>query len=69
MPKFYVNKNAQPNGDHEVHEDNNCGNAPSSVNRKDLGYHDDCHAAVREAKKTYKQSNGCYYCCKSCHTS
>ena len=25
--------------------------------------------AVREAKKHYNKSNGCYYCCKECHTS
>lgn len=69
MPRFYVNTNSQSNGDHEVHEDNYCSNAPSQFNRKDLGYHTDCHGAVREAKKTYSKANGCYYCCRPCHTS
>lgn len=69
MPKYYVNTNAQSNGDHEVHEDTYCSNAPSPINRKYLGYHSDCHGAVREAKRTYPQSNGCYYCCKPCHTT
>ncbi len=69
MPRFYVNTNAQSNGDHEVHEDNYCSNAPAYINRKDLGYHSDCRGAVEEAKKTYRRANGCYYCCKTCHTS
>lgn len=68
MPRFYVNTNSQSNGDHEVHENSNCSHAPSLQNRKDLGYHSDCHSAVREAKLTYPQSNGCSYCCKPCHT-
>ncbi len=68
MPTYYVNTNAQANGDHEVHEDSYCSNAPTPINRKYLGYHSDCHSAVLEAKKTFPQSNGCYYCCRSCHT-
>ncbi|MGY5848496.1 hypothetical protein ACW6QP_13890 [Salegentibacter sp. HM20] len=69
MPRYYVNTNSQSNGDHEVHEDSYCSNAPTPQNRKDLGYHSDCHSAVREAKRTYSQSNGCFYCCNPCHTS
>ena len=69
MPRFYVNSNPQANGDHEVHEDNSCSNAPSQINRKDLGHHSNCYGAVEEAKKTYSRANGCYYCCKACHTS
>lgn len=68
MPYYHVNKNAQSNsGDHEVHE-NGCGHRPNPENRLDLGYHSDCHGAVREAKKTYATANGCYYCCNACHT-
>ena len=69
MPNYYVNKNAQPNGDHEVHEENKCSNPPNLENRKDLGWHVDCHSAIREAKKTYKKSNGCEDCCEPCHTT
>jgi len=69
MPYFYVNTNAQKNGDHEVHEkDSGCGHEPDAANRMDLGWHSDCEGAVTEAKKTYSQSNGCYYCCEACHT-
>ncbi|TNE36007.1 MAG: hypothetical protein EP347_12110 [Alphaproteobacteria bacterium] len=68
MPHYYVNKNEQDNGDHEVHTDG-CPHPPDPWNRHDLGYHDNCQAAVRAAKKIYPQSNGCYYCCNECHTT
>ncbi|OUK70869.1 hypothetical protein EKN39_11965 [Enterobacter hormaechei] len=65
---YYVNKNAQANGDHEVHV-SSCDRLPHESNRQYLGIFETCSPAVREAKKTYPQSNGCYYCCYSCHTS
>jgi hypothetical protein len=65
---YHVNKNAQSNGDHEVHI-STCTHAPDTSNRLQLGWHSSCHSAVIEAKKTYSQSNGCYYCCNACHTS
>lgn len=69
MPNFIVNKNEQSNGDHEVHDKTNgCTYMPALVNQKDLGWHASCHGAVSEAKKTYPNSNGCYYCCNACHT-
>ena len=68
MSKYYVNKNAQSNGDHEVHV-SGCSYMPEPENRKYLGEFTSCHGAVREAKKTYSQSNGCYYCCNPCHTT
>ena len=66
MASYYVNHNAQSNGDHEVHT-TGCNFMPSS--KKYLGDFDSCKPAVVEAKKTYKQSNGCYFCCRACHTS
>lgn len=68
MDTYYVNDNAQDNGDHEVHK-SGCSFMPDASNRTNLGAHPDCHSAVRKAKTIYKQSNGCYYCCKACHTS
>ena len=67
MPEYYVNKQAQKNGDHEVHK-GGCSHMPSPQNKKYLGVFSSCHAAVREAKKYYRQSNGCYYCSNACHT-
>ncbi len=68
MARYYVNKNAQANGDHEVHT-TNCPTPATLANRLDLGEHLTCHSAVREAKKTYPQSDGCANCCPECHTS
>ncbi len=70
MPRFIVNRNAQSNGDHEVHEvDAGCEHMPLPSNQDDLGYHSSCHGAVAKASETYNNVNGCYYCCNECHTS
>ncbi|KOS04809.1 hypothetical protein AM493_01185 [Flavobacterium akiainvivens] len=66
MKTYYVNNNSQPNGDHEVHE-SGCSFMPSD--KKNLGQHPSCKEAVAEAKKTYSKSDGCWYCCPSCHKS
>lgn len=70
MPTYCVNANAQPNGDHEVHDltIGVCNRLPLFSNRRDLGYHVNCQSAVRQAKGIYAKSNGCYYCCPTCHT-
>lgn len=67
MKKYYVNKTAQSNGDHEVHNEN-CLFLPNIENRKYLGIFFSCEEAVREAKKEYSRSNGCYHCSNACHT-
>lgn len=66
--KYYVNKNKQINGDHEVHTES-CSFLPISEHRIYLGGFSNCKDAVNEAKKHYAKSNGCYYCCRECHTS
>ena len=68
MATYYVNKNEQFNGDHEVHV-STCSWLPSVENRKYLGEFTNCSDAVKEARKTYSQSNGCAYCSPACHTS
>lgn len=68
MERYYVNENAQPNGDHEVHKES-CTHEPLPRNRRQLGYQTSCASAVIEAKKVYQKSNGCYWCCAECHTS
>lgn len=68
MARYYVNKNAQANGDHEVHT-TGCPTPADPINRLDLGEHLTCHSAVRAAKKIYPQSDGCANCCPNCHTS
>jgi hypothetical protein len=72
MYRFVINTNAQPNGDHEVHNaTTGCSYMPHTQNQVDLGYHPNCQAAVAEAKRRWPTSriNGCYWCAPNCHTS
>ena len=68
MAKYYLNKQAQSNGDHEVHK-LGCSYLPNPENRIYLGEFPSCHGAVREAKKHYAKADGCYWCSPDCHTS
>ena len=68
MSSYYVNKNEQSNGDHEVHKEG-CSYMPESQNRIYLGEFSTCSAAVSAARKHYTNVNGCYYCSYACHTS
>jgi hypothetical protein len=69
VAKYYVNTQAQSNGDHEVHKAG-CAWMPDPKNRKDLGEFTSCEGAVKDAKKTYpKTANGCKHCSPDCHTS
>ena len=66
MAQYFVNNNAQPNGDHEVHKAG-CERMPG--NKTSLGDHLSCYSAVAAAQLVHRQSNGCFYCSKDCHTS
>lgn len=68
MSKYYMNKNAQSNGDHEVHEEG-CSWMPLPQNRLGLGEHASCYTAVAEAKKVDPYADGCKHCSPACHTS
>jgi len=63
---YYVNKLAQTNGDHEVH-DEFCIYLPSVLNRRYLGEFYSCMDAVLEAKTTYTTADGCKFCSPTCH--
>lgn len=67
MIDYYVNKNEQSNGKHEVHTAA-CSNLPDSENRLYLGNFSSCHQAIRAAKKFYKIIDGCSICSEKCHT-
>lgn len=75
MPNYCINKNAQPNGDHEVHDTTpgRCNHLPDLQNQIDVGFHLRCHEAVAAAKKRWPEHNatinGCYYCSNECHTT
>ena len=68
MARYYVNKNSQQNGDHEVHT-TGCSFMPEEKNRIYLGDFSGCRQAVVKARAHYAKSNGCYYCSNSCHTT
>jgi hypothetical protein len=65
MASYYVNQNAQPTGEHEVHVFG-CTYFPS--NRTYLGEFDSCGPAVAQARLYYGNVDGCYWCCRPCHT-
>ncbi|HZJ40972.1 MAG TPA: hypothetical protein VFD16_01775 [Candidatus Saccharimonadales bacterium] len=64
---YYVNQNAQENGDHEVHQAG-CPHMPDEENRFYLGNFDNCREAVAEAKNIYPRADGCFFCANPCHT-
>lgn len=67
MASYYRNKNAQLNGDHEVHR-SGCGYMPSQTNQHYLGEFYNCTDAVTAAKLHDSSADGCAYCSPACHT-
>ena len=65
--RFYVNKYAQPTGEHEGHR-SNCAWLPDAENRIYLGDFATSQAAVKEARKYYSCVDGCKHCCPESHT-
>lgn len=68
MSKYYVNKNEQANGDHEVHEDG-CYWLTLVQDKEYLGEFSGCQGAVAKARARGYNANGCIHCCLLCHTS
>lgn len=68
MEKYFVNRRAQENGDHEVHRES-CVYLPITANRLELGNFWGCVGPVEKARGYFTQVNGCKTCCNSCHTS
>ena len=68
MEKYFVNDNAQSNGDHEVHKDG-CKYLAMAHRTTYLGYFSNCRDAVIAAKRIYLKSDGCATCSPACHTS
>ena len=70
MAEYCVNANAQPTGEHEVHNLETCtpNNLPDPSNRHALGSFSNCRDAVRAAGRVYNNVDGCYHCSRDCHT-
>jgi hypothetical protein len=70
MAKFYVNKNAQSDGYHEVHDDGvKCPHPPDKANRVEIGSFLTCTAALQSVRAANPalRFDGCYHC-TNCHT-
>jgi hypothetical protein len=65
--RYYVNSNAQDDGNHEVHQVTVCPTPAEPKNRVYLGYFSSCKGAVHEAKKYYTNVDGCRNCSEDCH--
>lgn len=73
MFQYIMNRNFQQNGDLEIHcLGNHCPKLPASSNMIPLGYFENCHEAISAAKIRWPQYeaniDGCYHCCRPCHT-
>jgi len=66
MKTYYVNTNAQTNGDHGVHHED-FSSLPAPQHRKHLGAFASCRRPVTEAKKTYPTADGCAFCSPDCN--
>lgn len=69
MPTYLYNDSKTDGTFHEVHTDT-CQHLPYSWNRVNLGWHINCEEAIKEAqRRTGKYDfDGCYHCCRECHT-
>lgn len=65
MKKYYINNQAQGNGDHEVHQEG-CGYMPGD--RTYLGEFSNCQDALRKGRQYYQRADGCSFCSPACHT-
>ena len=63
--KYYVNDNAQVTGEREVHRED-CSFLPGD--RTYLGEFSNCEEALEKAGEYYNKVDGCYFCCRECHT-
>ncbi len=67
MPNYYVNANAQPSGDNEVHTDE-CPFFNRIITPIRLGRYATCQQAVQRAiDMGYRRADGCARCSPNCH--
>ncbi|HJV86402.1 MAG TPA: hypothetical protein VJ698_13085 [Noviherbaspirillum sp.] len=65
MASYYVNRQPESNGDHEVHRED-CSRLPSAEHREFLGDFVSCYGAMAEALRSYPTANGCAECSAQC---
>ncbi len=69
MEDFYLNKNEQKTGEHEVHR-NGCVYLLLMNNKEYLGFHPNSKSAVAKARllHLFWTIDGCATCCPESHT-
>jgi len=77
MPKYILNRNQQDSAsgmNNELHDETPgvCTRLPLPGNRLDVGYYSNCKDAMAAAVQKYPEYrssiDGCYYCCRECHS-
>ena len=58
MPRYCVDGESQPNGDHVVHNLESCSHLPDRASRLDLGEHESCIDAVAKALTAWSRLRG-----------
>ena len=66
MEYYYLNQNAQPTGEHEIHKAS-CKFLTHMSNCIKLGYFYRAYDALIAARKYYNNVDGCYYCSPEIH--
>lgn len=66
MSKYYVSKNINEDGRHEVHNQR-CRTLPPMDELICLGDFKICSDAMIASRNIYEKVNGCYNCCFPCH--
>lgn len=64
---YYINATPKIDGWYEVHAIS-CVQTSLIKTTVPLGEYTSCQEAITAAKLKYPKADGCYYCCKECHT-
>lgn len=68
MAEFYIEINAQANGDHVVHRAE-CSILPAKETIRYLGSIASSASALKKAAESFRQVNGCPQCATTCHSA
>lgn len=66
MDHYYLNRQQQPTGEHEIHR-YGCPYGAHPNNRIDLGWCTTEQEALIKARRYTPYADGCYYCCPLIH--
>ncbi len=64
---YFIDKNIQISGKHEVHK-NDCEFLPDTSSREYLGYFIDCQEAINIAYEKYDNVEACKNCIPECRS-